>query len=215
MVKNLMRLAAALVALFCAAACSAQQWEIGGAAGFGFYRNGTIYAPAGKATAGFRSRFVAGVVIGENRYEYLTGEVRYTYHDGDPFMAAGGIRTNLQGQSHSLHYDVLFNTRPRREKVRPYFAAGIGAKYYVVSGPENPSQPLSNIGSLKSIDELKPLFSLGGGVKIRLRPEVLLRFDFRNYITTFPKKQIQPVPFATPRGIFQQFTPMVGISYIL
>jgi len=64
------------------------------------------------------------------------------------------------------------------------------------------------------VDQLKTLASVGAGVKIRMSRHVLLRLDFRDYITTFPRKQIQPVPFATARGIFHQLTPLVGISYV-
>lgn len=198
-----------------AVSCRAQQWEIGAATGYGLYRNGSIYAPAGKATAGIRNRFVAGVVIAEDRYEHLTGELRYTYQDGDPFLSAGAVKTNLQGQSHSLHYDFLFHARPRRERIRPYLAAGMGIKLYEVSGPANPAQPLTDIAVLQSTDQLKTLFTVGGGVKMRMSRHVLLRFDFRDYLTTFPRQQlIQPAPLATARGIFQQFTPMAGISFV-
>jgi hypothetical protein len=209
-----LRCAAVLMVLVCSVASSAQNGEFGAAFGYGFYRNGTIIAPAGQATAGIRNRFVVGVVLADDLYEHLTGELRYTYHDGDPFLQAHGAKTNLQGQSHSFHYDLLFQTRPRSEKIRPYVAAGLGAKLYVISGPAALSPPLTNIGVLRTTDEAKALVSAGAGVKIRMRQNIVLRFDFRDYITTFPRQQIQPARSATARGIFQQFTPMVGISYV-
>jgi hypothetical protein len=43
-------------ALF-AAGCFAQDTEIGGAIGYGVYRDGSIYATGGKAEAGIRNRF--------------------------------------------------------------------------------------------------------------------------------------------------------------
>lgn len=189
------------------------QWEIGGAGGYGIYRNATIFAPPGKATTGVKDRFTVSGFIAENRYEWLSGEFRYTYHDGDPFIEAGGVRANIQGQSHAFHYDGLFHFRPRRAVVRPYVSVGVGAKQYVVTGPENPSQPLGVIGKLTSVNEWKPLLAAGGGMKVRVSDHVALRLDFRDYVTPFPKKVITPVPFATARGLLQQFTPMVGISY--
>jgi hypothetical protein len=152
--------------------------------------------------------------VGEELYEHLAGEFRYTYQDGDPFLAAGGTKTNLQGQSHAFHYDLLFHARPKHTSVRPYFAAGIGAKLYVVSGPENPGQPLTGIAMLTAHDEVKALFTAGGGVKIRIGRGVIMRLDFRDYITAFPKKLIHPAPFGTARGIFHQYTPLVGIGYV-
>lgn len=203
-----------IAALACAAlGCSAEQWEIGAAGGYGIYRNGSIYAPAGKAAAGIRNRFVISAAIGEDLYQHLSGEFRYTYHDGDPFIEKGGVQSNLQGQSHAFHYDLLFHSRPREAKIRPFIAAGLGAKWFRVTGPANPVQPLHSIGLLTATNEVKPLVSAGGGIKVTIRPHVRLRLDFRDYIAPFPKKLIQPAPLGTARGILHQFTPLVGIGF--
>jgi hypothetical protein len=206
--------AQAAVLTLLAAACQAEQWEAGIAGGYGLYRNATIIAPAGTADAGIRNRFAFSAVISDDQYDYLGGEIRYTYQDGDPFLEAGGARANIQGQSHAFHYDLLIHTRPKWERIRPYFAIGIGAKLYVVSGPENPVQPLGDIGLLTARDEFKVLYVAGGGVKIRLHDHVLFRLDLRDYITPFPKRVIRPAPGATGRGFLQQFTPLVGVSYV-
>lgn len=203
-----------LSALICVFACAAQQREIGVAAGYGVYRNASVYAPAGKATAGFRNRFTVSAVLGEDIYEHVAGEFRYTFQDGDPFLAAGGTKTNIQGQSHAFHYDLLFHVRPKGEKIRPYVAAGVGAKLFVVSGPQNPWAPLREIAVLTTNDEFKLLVSAGGGVKLNMGRNVVVRVDFRDYVTPFPKKLIQPAPYGTARGIFHQFTPLVGVSYL-
>jgi len=191
----------------------AQQCEIGGAIGYGVYRNGTIFSAVGTAGAGIRNRFAAGAVFGEDLYERLSGEVRYVYHDGHPFLSAPGVKTDMQGQSHTITYDLLFHIRPRRERVRPFVAAGAGVKGYVVAGPAPVTQPISAVASLVTQDEWKFAVSLGGGVKYRLGSRVFLRADFRDYLTTFPRRQILPATNNTARGIFQQFTPLVGVSY--
>jgi hypothetical protein len=193
--------------------CSAQQWEIGAATGYGIYRNASLYAPATQATAGFRNRFVVSFAVGEDLYKHLSGEFRYTYQDGDPFIEQGGVKSNLQGQSHAFHYDLLLHARPREARVRPFVAAGLGAKWFVVTGPDNPFQPLHNIGLLTATNQVKPLISAGGGVNVALRPHVNLRLDFRDYITPFPKQLIQPAPLGTARGILHQFTPLAGVSF--
>jgi len=197
-----------------ALACHAQQWEIGVASGYGLYRNGSVYAPAGKVVAGFRNRFVFSATLGEDLNKRLAGEFRYTYQDGDPFLSKGETKANIQGQSHAFHYDVLVHLTAAPRRIRPYVAAGIGAKLFVVSGPENPAQPLREIARLVSRDEFKPLVTGGAGLKIRLSRRVLARIDFRDYITPFPKKLIAPAPYGTARGIFHQFTPMAGLSYV-
>lgn len=51
-------------------------------------------------------------------------------------------------------------------------------------------------------------------MKIRLQRHFLIRGDFRDYLTPFPKRQIAPALNGTARGIFEQFTPMFGVSYL-
>jgi opacity protein-like surface antigen len=200
--------------LVAAGAASGQQYEIGADIGYGIYRNGTIYAPGGNAAAGIRNRFVAGAVVGEDLYEHLSGEFRYQYQDGHPFLSSGGAAKDIQGQSHTFTYETLFHARPRNSRVRPFAAAGVGGKYYDISGPAPNPQPIPSIATLNAISEWKLAASFGGGVKIRLQKHILVRGDFRDYLTTFPKRQLAPATNGTARGIFQQFTPFFGVSYV-
>jgi opacity protein-like surface antigen len=210
--NEVMRYAAVLL-LVCASVGVAEDFEVGGVFGYGFYRDGTIYAPGGTAQAGIRNRFAAGVVLGQDLYDYVSGEVRYVYHDGHPFIAGGGVKSDIQGQSQAVTYDVLFHLKNREHRLRPFLAAGAGIKGYVIAGPSPSPQALPGIGTLNTSDEWKFAGSVGGGVKYRLRTHLLLRADFRDYLTTFPKRQIMPAAGGTARGIFEQFTPMFGVSY--
>jgi len=108
---------------------------------------------------------------------------------------------------------LLFHFKPREHRWRPFLAGGTGAKEYVIAGPEPFPQPIPQIASLTTNDVWKVVFSVGGGVKYRLRPHMLLRAEFRDYLTTFPRQQIVPAPHNTARGIFEQFTPLFGVSY--
>jgi hypothetical protein len=116
------------VLTLCATACLAGERELGGSFGYGFYRAGTIFAPGGRAEAAIRSRFTAGVVLGHDLYEYVSGEIRYVYQDGHPSLRAGPVKTDMQGQSHAITYDLLFHLKDRRRRLRPFFAAGAGVK---------------------------------------------------------------------------------------
>lgn len=93
-------------------------------------------------------RWEIGAVVGEDLYEHVGGEFRYTYQDGDPFLAARGTQVNTQGQSHAFHYDLLVYTQPQEARLRPYFAVGLGAKLFVASGPAPVVQPLADIATL-------------------------------------------------------------------
>jgi opacity protein-like surface antigen len=143
----------------------------------------------------------------------VSGEFHYLYHDGHPFLEAPGVKADIQGQSHTLTCELLFHFKTAQHRWRPYLAGGTGAKEYVIAGPEPFPQPIPQIASLTTNDVWKTVFSLGGGVKFRPRPHVLLRAEFRDYLTTFPRTQTVPAPHNTARGIFQQFTPTVGVAY--
>jgi hypothetical protein len=191
----------------------AQQYEAGGLIGYGIYRDVRVNAAAGEASVGIRNRFAAGAFFCEDLYEHLSGEIRYLYQDGDPFVSLGSRKGNVQGQSHAIHYDVLIHLHERDRRFRPYIAAGIGAKYYRTTGPEPSPQPLPQIVTLVQANEWKWLVTLGAGVQYRLREHLTLRGDFRDYITPFPTRLFVPAANGTDRGLFQQFSPTLGVSY--
>ena len=199
--------------LFLGSGAIAQQYEIGANVGYGWYRNGSIYSPGGTGTAGIRNRFGAGLTIGDEFSKYVSAEFRYLYHDGHPFLEAPGVNTDIQGQSHAVTSELLFHFKTREHRLRPFFSGGVGAKDYVIAGPEPFPQPIPQIANLTANDVWKVVFTVGGGIKLRLRPHLLLRAEFLDYLTTFPRQQIVPAPHNTARGIFEQFTPLLGLSY--
>src|ERR1700704_6058489 len=103
------------VALVFATACLGQEreWEVGGAAGFGYMRNPTVNNPAGSATLGFDNRWAASAVLGQDLYQHFSGELRYTFRDSGLLLKSGGQKLNMDGQSHLVHYDVLFHALRR------------------------------------------------------------------------------------------------------
>jgi opacity protein-like surface antigen len=203
-----------LTVFFCAGACLAQQYELGGAFGYGVYTDGSVISPGGTATAGIHNRFATGVIFCDNLFEHVSGEMRYLYHDGDPFLSTSAAKGSIQGQSHAFHYDVLFQARGREARIRPYVAVGVGAKYYVTTGPAPVPQPMPKIGGLVATNQWRGLFTGGAGVKVRVTDHILVRADFRDYVTAFPSHLIVPAANGTGKGIFHQFTPLVGVSYV-
>jgi len=195
------------------AAAFGQQREIGADIGYGFYRNGSIYSAEGSVDAGIRNRFAAGIDLGYEFSKYVSGQFSYLYHDGHPFLQGQGVKADIQGQSHALTLELLFHFQPREHRLRPFVAGGAGAKDYVVAGPEPFPQPIPQIAILTTNDVWKTVFSVGGGVTYLLRAHMLLRAEFRDYLTTFPRQQIVPAEHNTARGVFEQFTPLFGVSY--
>jgi opacity protein-like surface antigen len=200
------------IVLFSGAAFG-QQYEIGANIGYGFYRNGTIFSNSGTVQAGIRNRFAAGITLGDDFSNYVSAEFRYLYHDGHPFLQSGGTKADIQGQSDVLTVGLLFHFKKREHRWRPFLAGAIGAKEYIVAGPEPYPQPLPQIASLTTNDVWKVVFSVGVGVKFRPIPHVQLRAELLDYLTTFPRQQIVPAPHNTARGVFQQITPLLGVSY--
>ena len=190
-----------------------QQYEAGANIGYGIYHNGTIFSSVGTSDAGIRNRFATGITLGDEFSEYVSAEFRYLYHDGHPFLRAPGVDTDIQGQSHALTLELLFHFEPRARRLRYFLAGGAGAKEYVIAGPEPFPQPIPQIASLTTNDVWKTVFSAGGGAQYLLRPHMIVRGDFRDYLTTFPRQQIVPAPHNTARGIFEQFTPLFGLVY--
>ena len=79
----------ALFALLPLAPCIAQQWEIGGAAGYGFYRNQEVTRDGRSATAGFISGRAFSAVAGQRRSAHLGGELRYVYRQNRIRISSG------------------------------------------------------------------------------------------------------------------------------
>ncbi len=202
-----------ILAVMFTTAAFGQPFEIGADIGYGLYRDGSIYSTSGTAQAGIRNRFAAGIILGDEFSKYVSAEFDYLYHDGHPFLQTPSVKSDIQGQSHALTIDLLFHFKPRDRRLRPFLAGGFGSKDYVIAGPEPFPQPLPEIASLTTNDVWKVAFTVGGGITWRLIPHMLLRAEFRDYLTTFPRQQIVPAPHNTARGIFEQFTPLFGVSY--
>lgn len=201
------------IALLFALSAFGQQYEVGANIGYGWYRDGTIFSPSETVQAGIRNRFAAGIDLADEFSDYVSAQFSYLYHDGHPFLQGPGVKSDIQGQSHALTMELLFHFAKRNRRFRPFLAGGTGAKEYVIAGPEPYPQPIPQVAILTTNDVWKVAFTVGGGAQYMLRPHMLLRAEFRDYLTTFNRQEIVPAPHNTARGIFEQFTPLFGISY--
>ena len=196
-----------------AATCFGQQWEFGGLAGAGFLSNVNVTAPAGSATAGFQPGAAFGGFIGQNLYTHLSGELRYSYLQNDLHIKSGGTNATFTGNAHVVHYDLLWHTNREGSRMQAFVAVGGGLKIFRGTGTESAYQPNYQFGYLTKTQQLKPMASVGAGVRYTLKPHMFLRVEFRDYITAFPSDVIAPAPNAKYGRILHDFVPMVGISY--
>ena len=111
-------------------------------------------------------------------------------------------------------YARAYLNSKQRAQALPFFAVGGGMKLYRGTGHEVAYQPLDNIALLTKTQQVKPMISVGGGIKMLLGPRLVLRAEVRDYITTFPKEVIVPLPGTKISGWLNDIVPMVGISYI-
>ncbi|MEP7351922.1 MAG: outer membrane beta-barrel protein [Acidobacteriota bacterium] len=200
--------------LFAAApALRAQTWEVGGAAGVGFYNGRSIERPTESAQAKIKTGIEGSAWFANNNSRYWGGEIRYDYQRGNLGLKQGGTQATFGAESHAIHYDFLWHTSEIGSTVRSYIAFGAGVKIYRGTGTEALTQPLSRFALLTKTNELKGMISVGAGVKWKLGHSAQLRVDIHDYITQFPKEVITPNTGAKIGGWINDIVPTVGISW--
>src|ERR1700688_1821914 len=88
----------------------AQNWELGAAGAYSYYKNATVTAsnPAGSATTGFDSNGGFSVSFGEPLYNHLGGEFRYTFLLNKLTLSGNGQKVTRDAHAHAVHYDLLY-----------------------------------------------------------------------------------------------------------
>lgn len=203
---------AVVASVFISVAC-AQRWELGGVAGYGFYRNGTVTSGPGSETAGIVDRFTAGGLLCEDLFQHFSGEVRYLYGDGHPFLSMPGYRADMNGRTHTLTYDALLQVFDRDHRLRPYAALGIGGKGYEATGPAPSLHSAPQIGTLVHTTQWTVVGDFGGGIKYRLHKNAVFRVEVRDYISPLPDRLIVALGNGKTAGLLHQITPLAGLSY--
>ena len=191
----------------------AQKYEFGVQGGASIYQSKQISNSRGSVDAGFRPGWTAGVTVGQDMYDHISGELRYSYLQNSSKLSSGNAEARFGGRSHAIHYDLLIHTRTRESNVRPYVAVGGGAKIYQGTGAEQAFQPLSDIAILTQTSEVQGLLSFGAGVKVKLTDKTWFRFDVHDYVTPFPKKVITPAVGSNAGGWFNNIVTTAGLTF--
>lgn len=192
----------------------AQSWEIGGLAGGGYFTNATVKSPVGSGNVGFKPGPSFGAIVGSNMNRYISGELRYEWQPGDLKVSGSGGEATFNGDGHAIHYDFLLHARPTRSKIRPFVAAGGGVKIYRGTGKETAAQALSRLALLTKTTETKGMISVGAGVKTQIAPGLVLRVEFRDFITPFPRQVIAPSVGASISGWVHDFVPLAALTFV-
>jgi hypothetical protein len=202
-----------LTLLAMAPAALAQKWEVGVAGGGSFYTSKTFKNAISNADASLSNGLAASAWLGNNSNGVISGELRYDYEHTNLKLSSGGTNVSFGAMTNAIHYDLVLHFAPSESHIRPFVAAGAGVKLFSGTGKEQEFQPLSNIALLTKTSEVKPLVSVGGGVKVSLTPAVQLRLEAHDFLTPFPKSVIAPAQGSTIGGWLQDFVVMAGLSF--
>jgi hypothetical protein len=208
-----MRIAYLATAVLCALPVFAQKYEFGVHGGVSMYNKKTVTNARGSADAGFKLGYAGGFTLGHNMYEHVGGEIRYTFLYNDMKLESGSTKATFGSQAHVIHYDFLIHATPTEAAVRPYVAFGAGVKQYRGTGTEQVAQPLSNVALLTKTTDLKPIASVGGGVKVKMTDKIWLRFDVHNFLSEFPTKVITPASGSSVSGWVNNIVGTGGITF--
>ena len=210
-----MRTLGASILLLTAASvcCFGQKWEFGGLGGAGFLSTVNVSSPLGSATTGLQTGLAAGAFFGENLYPHISGEFHYEYLQSGLEIKSGGQQATFAGNSHAVHYDLILHTNKKGSRTQMFVAMGAGLRIFRGTGTEEAYQPLSQFGFMTKTQQLKPMASVGAGVRFTLARKLYLRTEFRDFISPFPTQVIAPAPGAKFGSILQDFVPMVALSY--
>jgi hypothetical protein len=191
-----------------------QKWEVGFAAGGSFLTSDTISNPAGNATAG-RDPGLALSAWADNDIGsgIFGGELRYDYEMGDLKLSSGGTSVKFGSRSNAIHYDITYHFASSESAVRPFIAAGGGVKWFSGTGSEQVYQPLSNIAVFSDVRDLRPLVSVGAGVKFAIAKSTQLRLEVHDYLSPFPSTLIAPVSGSNVGGWLQDFVVQAGLDF--
>ena len=151
-----------------AAGCFAQQWEFGAGGGGSFPTSVPVTAPGGSATAGLKPGAAFGAYLGQNLYSHVSGEIHYGFLMSDLCVKSGGQEADFSGQSHVLYYDVVLHTGGRGARKQVFVSMGGGMRVFRGTGTEAAYQPLMQYALLTKTQEVKPMGSVGVGIKLAL-----------------------------------------------
>jgi outer membrane protein W len=200
-----------------APAVFAQEWELGGGAGWGLYTSANATNGAETARARIHPGLGMSVWLANNTSDHWGGEIRYSLQKGESRLTLGSQQATFAGESHTIHYDFLWHGRNQKAAARPYFAFGAGVKQYRGTGAEQATQTLSRFALLTRTSEMRAMGSAGAGIKTRLSAHWQLRFDVHAYVTKFPTNIIAPNLGTSIGGRLGGWTvdilPTVGLSW--
>ena len=193
-------------------AVKAEEWEIGGAVGYGYLLDANVTRDAATAKAGLEGSPSISVYASHREYRLFGGDFYYSYRPGDLKLSSGGTKVNFESLSHLIHYDVTIHPSRGEGRFQPYIGVGGGIRVVQGTGREAAFQPLNNFAVLSRTQEILPLLSVAVGARTKLSNHMAIRFEFRDNITPFPGRVIFANRLANPGKWWHDLTPQIGLG---
>jgi hypothetical protein len=149
----------------------------------------------------------------QDMYNYVGGEIRYMFRNGQPELRSNGIVVSGSGYANAVTYDLLVYTSPRESKIRPFVAGGAGIKVYSSTNRLDVNQPLADFALLTRLNQVEPAISVGGGLKWMFSRHAVFRLDLRTLMTPLPDRVFRPTGLSRIHGWLFDFVPLAGVSY--
>lgn len=200
-------------AILAGGAAFAQGLEVGATGGFNYAPNLSVTEASATASVGIGQGGVVGAYLGEDRYRYFGGEVRYLYGFGDLQASSSNTSVSFARRTHIITFDIVGYLRPRESRVRPFLALGGGAEILDGTGAESASQPLGNFVALTHTRQTLGVGDVGVGLKIGLSRRVRFRIEVHDYMGPSPGKVIAPAPGASIGGFMNNIVGMASIAW--
>lgn len=198
-----------------ASMASAQNNEIGAGFGGSFYTGKDVTNAGQSVSAGFQSGFSGSLWVAQNLYQKIGGEIRYTYTRNDAELSGLGKNPTFASDGHAVGYDVLFYTKDKRHKIRPYGLVGAGVKVFRGTGAERSVQDLSQFAFLTKTNNTTVFVDFGVGIKWQLSEKLGFRLEVRDNVSPFPRDVIAAnAGSKIGSGWTHNILPMFGFSYL-
>ena len=201
-----------------------KRWEVSFSGGVGIAGEKTAATRVTGAeglrlsTFDYASGYVLGVRITENLGAHAGAELEYSFANHPLVMynvKPDVARLPLDHFGHNILYNMVFYTKPRASRLRPFLGFGVGATLFQIGSNSKVS---AEVAGMPLKDTWKFAYGFTGGLKSMVSRNWGIRVEFRNIWTGVPSYGIPSVaeptgPGFAGEGLMNRWQFSGGLSY--